>query len=388
MDDEMHIYNFKRLWYLIQKSVFKTKGTIARLTLKRMLLLAVFFLLYGPLEVITWCCFALDRIFFPGFREVEIKSPVFIIGNPRSGTTFLHRLMAMDKEQFIPILMWEIIFAPSIIQRKIWGSLVRLDKWLGHPVRNLVRRLEARLFDPHKMHRIRLRMPEEDEYLMMHDCTTILAGFFFGIPELSIPFVKFDESLSSREKSRTMRFYKKCIQRHMYYHGQNRIFLSKNPFFSPKIDILLREFPDAFFIYLIRNPLNAVPSFASTSAFWWHVFCDTKVQYPYPDFIMKTMQYWYRYPLDRLEKDTQACYLILKFDDMVGNPQHAVEKIYDRLGIEVSPSFAEILDEETLKSKQYKSRHQYSLEAIGYTREQILHEFNDVFQRWHFDEDA
>ena len=35
----------------------------------------------------------LDRIAFPGYRQQPIDRPIFIVGNPRSGTTFLHRLL-------------------------------------------------------------------------------------------------------------------------------------------------------------------------------------------------------------------------------------------------------------------------------------------------------
>src|SRR5580704_1043802 len=42
-----------------------------------------------------------DEIFFRGYRKVQIKEPVFIISNPRSGTTFLHRLISLDEENFI-----------------------------------------------------------------------------------------------------------------------------------------------------------------------------------------------------------------------------------------------------------------------------------------------
>jgi hypothetical protein len=388
MENRVIYYDFKRLWRMTKLNWFKAKGTIARLTLKRILLLLFFYVAYGLLESITWFCFCLDRILFPGYLDVEIKSPVFIIGNPRSGTTFLHRLISLDSEHFRPILLWEIIFAPSIVQRKVWGSLRKIDRWLGYPVRNIVRRVEAKLFNPNKMHRIRLRMPEEDEYLMMHLGTTILGGLVFGFPEESEPFVRFDECLSQNEKEHAIAFYKRCIQRHLYYHGQKCIFISKNPFFSPKVDTLLKVFPDAFIIYLIRNPLKAVPSFASLSAFWWHIFCDTKVDYPYPEFIMETMRYWYRYPLQRLEKEPTSRYMVMRFEDMVSNPRKAVESICECVGVEITPAYTRILDEETEKSRQYKSTHKYSLEVIGYTREQIIHEFSDVFHKWQFDIDA
>ena len=40
---------------------------------------------------------ALDGIFYPRWRETQLGSPVFIVGNPRSGTTFLHRFMVEQR---------------------------------------------------------------------------------------------------------------------------------------------------------------------------------------------------------------------------------------------------------------------------------------------------
>ncbi len=102
---------------------FKAKGTHYRLTPKRILSLSVFLMIYIPAEIINWICFGLDEIFFPKYRQQEIKTPVFIIGNPRSGTTFTHRLIEKDTETFTAASSWELLFCPSIIQRKlIWAN--------------------------------------------------------------------------------------------------------------------------------------------------------------------------------------------------------------------------------------------------------------------------
>ena len=44
-------------------------------------------LLYPLLAGIDFVCFALDHVFFPGFRRVQVKAPIFVLGNARSGTT-------------------------------------------------------------------------------------------------------------------------------------------------------------------------------------------------------------------------------------------------------------------------------------------------------------
>src|SRR5215469_14666715 len=38
----------------------------------------------------------------PGILEQRIERPIFITGLPRSGTTFLHSLLAEDQENFAP----------------------------------------------------------------------------------------------------------------------------------------------------------------------------------------------------------------------------------------------------------------------------------------------
>ena len=53
----------------------------------------------------------LDNIFFPKYRRVEIKNPVFVIGHPRSGTTFLHALLTQT-EEFAVFRNWEILHPP------------------------------------------------------------------------------------------------------------------------------------------------------------------------------------------------------------------------------------------------------------------------------------
>src|SRR6201995_5278706 len=44
-------------------------------------------------QAISATTLGLDHLFYPRHRKQSIDRPIFIIGNPRSGTTFLHRLL-------------------------------------------------------------------------------------------------------------------------------------------------------------------------------------------------------------------------------------------------------------------------------------------------------
>ncbi len=381
-------YSFRRVLSITYLAFFRAKNTLARLTPKRIVILLVFYTLYIAVEIITWLSFGLDEIFFPAYRKQEIKKPLFIVGNPRSGSTFLHRLLAKDENNFSSIHLWEILFAPSVTQRKVAWAVAALDRRLG----GLLHR-SLHWFDRHfvsasnVMHRMSLVVPEEDEYFLIHQGATIVAGLFFGFPQASYPFVFFDTQLPRGEKRKVMRFYKHCLQRHLLAHGESRHILSKNPFFSPKVDALYSTFPGAKIISLARNPLQMVPSYASLSAHWWRMLAQPDQRYPHTEYILRSTQHWYRYPVERLEEAPEDSRALVNFHELVADPQEIVSKIYAQLGLEISTEFAKILEEETEKARHHKTDHRYSLEGVGFTKGQILTAFQDVYERWGFDRD-
>jgi omega-hydroxy-beta-dihydromenaquinone-9 sulfotransferase len=376
---------FLRITYMV---FFKAKNTLARLTPKRLFVLFIFYSTYIVLELITWFSFFLDELLFPGYRKVTVKQPIFIIGNPRSGTTFLHRLLAQDELNFASINLWEILFAPSVTQRKFLRAVAALDRRMGNQLHRAVLWFDRRFVrSSNVMHRMSLLIPEEDEYFLIHQGATIIAGLFFGFPRAAYPFVFFDTRISRIEKRKVMRFYRHCLQRHIYAHGEKRRILSKNPFFAPKVDALYRTFPDAKVIYLARNPLQVVPSFASLSAHWFRLLAEPTERYPHPEYILRATQHWYRYPVERLEEAPEQSRIFVNFHEMVADPQKIVTEIYNHFGLEIDARFAAILEEASRRADEHQSSHIYSLEEGGFSREQILSTYADVFERWGFERD-
>ena len=76
-----------------------------------------FTLLFLFMFLLNWVVIAigrgLDHVFFPSFGKQKIEAPVFIVATPRSGTTFLHRLMSLD-ERFACFKLWQM--APARIE--------------------------------------------------------------------------------------------------------------------------------------------------------------------------------------------------------------------------------------------------------------------------------
>jgi hypothetical protein len=78
---------------------------------------------------------------------------------------------------------------------------------------------------------------------------------------------------------------------------------------------------------------------------------------------------------------------IIKFEDLVSDAEQTVHKIYSQLGLEVSPDFQEILEEETAKARKHVSKHHYSLEEMGIDGEEMINRFQDIITEFGYNYD-
>lgn len=380
------VFNFQGLLRLTCKSLFKSRGTNYRLTGKRVVLLLIAYPAYFLLELVTWAGLLMDEVLFPSYRDVKIKQPIYIVGNPRSGTTFLQRLLARDEATFNSMRTWEMLLAPSITMRKAFWALSRLDRRLGGPVHRLLGMLEESWQEDNVVHRIAIRAPEEDEYLLIHIFSSLKIWLYVAMLDEAAPYTHFDSQMPEDEKERIMGFYKRCIQRHLYAHGdRDKHYLAKNPHFSPMVDALYEHLPGAKFIYLARNPLDMIPSYISLKENEWQLLGSPVEKYGSREYVLDMAEHWYTYPLERLAQAPEDSYIVLDFEDLVASARETVQEIYDRFGLELSPAFDEVLEQAAERARDHDSEHEYSLHEMGLTREQIVSRYQEVFERFGFD---
>ena len=354
-------------------------------TPRRAALYVALYLFYPLFELATWLNLLLDNAFFPEYRRVEISNPVFIAGNFRSGTTFLHRLMARDRQRFCTMQMWEILFAPSILQRRFVRTLGTVDRCIGSPFGRRLDTVEDHWQEENPMHRVSLRAPEEDDYLLLHAWSALTIGLSSGVLEEAALYTRFDTALSDSRKDRIMAFYRRCLQRHLYAHSAGGLqYLAKNPALTPKIDSILRRFPDARIILLVRSPLEMVPSFVNMMQFSYRVLGAPEDSEALRQFVVDMVRHWYTYALERLDRASPENHIIVRYDDLVADPAGTVSRIYDHFGFEIGPAYGQILQAEARRARTYRSRHAYSLEGTGLTHEEIVSRFHDVLDRFGF----
>jgi hypothetical protein len=379
-------FNFQGVLRFTYKSLFRSRGTNYRLTPKRLGVLLVAYTAYFSLELVTWVGLLMDEVLFPDYRDIEIREPVYIVGNPRSGTTFLQRLLALDQETFNSMRTWEMLLAPSITMRKIFWWLSRLDGRLGGPVHRLLGMLEESWQEDNVVHRIAIRAPEEDEYLLIHIFSSLKIWLYTAMVDEAAPYTYFDSQMPEEKKERIMGFYKRCIQRHLYAHGDTDIhYLAKNPHFSPMVDTLYEHLPSAKIIYLARNPLDMIPSYISLKENEWQLVGSPVEEYGSREYVLDMAEHWYTYPLERLEQAPEDSYIVVNFEDLITSAQETVQEIYDRFDLELSPAFDEILRQAAERARNHASEHEYSLHEMGLTREKIVSRYRGVFERFGFD---
>ena len=283
-----------------------------RFTFGRFLFLCILVVAIPYLMVFNHLGMWLDDIIFPSWRDTDVDSPLFIVGNARSGTTFLHRLIqqADSDVQFTTFRTWEIIFGVSITWKLLFYSLYWLDQTLfgtlGMSLHdNVLMDMEKRLIGDISVHAVGLQEPEEDEWLMVHIGLSQLIMFFFPLGGAQLnPLVYFDStppieascaSLAEETKKEIFQFYRDCVKRHLYFkthfssssgqqqqqrQGQRKkwFFISKNPPFTTRLASLATAFPSAKIAVCVRDPVQSVPSMVSYISLAWQAFaCPVQV---------------------------------------------------------------------------------------------------------------
>ena len=351
---------------------------------RRWLITAFFLLLLSTFWVVVAVGRAFDHVFFPAFRRQEIRRPVFIIAPPRSGTTFLQKLLARNRDAFAPVLMYQTIFPSITIQKLILGIAglgSRRDSFLGL----LVTWIERRFFSGwDNMHKMRLAQPEEDDGFFVY--TFVTEAIYLLFPYVRLLWgAGFADDLPAPQRRRVMRYYRSCLQRHLYLHGKNKILLSKATQLSGSVISLRQEFPDARIINILRNPADSIASHVSVFYPVWKW-----VEPTLPKKSQASLEYaelaaaWFRH-LE--EKDSQADrnrYLRILYRDLVSKPADTVRSIYRHFRIPLSPKASAAITRAARQALEYKSSHHYSLREFGLSADWLRHQLGPMMKKHGF----
>jgi hypothetical protein len=336
-----------------------------------------------------WCLVALgrllDHVFFPGFRKVEIHSPIFIVGAPRSGTSFAQSLMALDDRLAHTKLHQTIL--PSILYQRALQGLVRVDRAFGRIFSRLVGAGEGAFFGGWQgLHSLQLSEPEEDEglffYALMSEAVYLLFPYFRELPDLGFP-----DRLPARQRRRFMRYYESCLKRQLYLQGTDKLVLSKSTSFGGRVDAMLETFPDAKIVHLVRHPYECIPSHVSLFHRFWRIHSpeiakNSRESKAYAQLAVD----WYRAMFDKLSRLPPDSYVVVDYRELVEDPDGTIEGIYAQLGLPMTARLETDLKRAARISRKYASIHSYSLEEYGLSRSWVREQLGDVLEAYGFEQ--
>ncbi|WP_428634607.1 sulfotransferase family protein [Sedimenticola sp.] len=344
----------------------------------------VFFaFLFGEafLRIFTSATLFLDNIFFRHYRAVQVKRPVFIFGHPRSGTTFLHHLLTSTDET-AAFKMWHILL-PALSARFLMKPMIDAR----------IRKGRSELIPASTGHRIDLDQIEEEEMLFLQNYDTqFIAIGMLGLDNREYPELHFQDGQPASKRMKSMRFLNGCFQRHILFTGCEQL-IAQTHFSTMRLKTMLEYYPDAKFIYVVRNPHHVVPSFLSllhkSLDFRWglkQIPNDVLERYYRRRYQAMIDLYRYFYALQKNGEIPPDRVMIQPYNELLTDLEGAFEKISAFTKIEFSRRLRTEVIKMAARQKSFQRKHEVmEPERFGITHEMIARDFAFVFEEYGID---
>ena len=189
------------------------------------------------------------------------NDPLFILGHWRSGTTFIHNIFAQD-EHFGHTTTYQTVFPHMMMcGQSLFKPVMR---WLmpdHRPTDNM---------------ELSPDLPQEEEFALTNMMPYSYYDFWFfpkRMLEYCDRYLTF-EKITPEEKRAFQEAFMRVVKISLWNTGGTQ-YLSKNPPHTGHVKALVEMFPNAKFIYLMRNPYTV---FESTRSFFTQTIAPLKLQ--------------------------------------------------------------------------------------------------------------
>ena len=281
--------------------------------------------------------------------ESELHGPpVFILGHWRSGTTLLHELMVRDERLSSPSTYQ--CFAPSHFHVSEW-FFRRFARWLlpgKRPMDNMAAGWDR---------------PQEDEFALMNlgNPSPYRRIAFPNEPPVDLDYLDFAD-VSESEIQNWLSSLRRFLLSVSASTG--RPLIIKSPAHTGRIAWLAREFPDAKFIHITREPRAIFPS---TCRLWRGLDDVQAFQKPsheqVEDYVVECFQRMYTAFHEQRGQIEPSRLMDVRFEDLTADPVGTLREIYETLRLSdfdsVQPSIQSWAETE---HREYK-RNQHQLPA-------------------------
>jgi hypothetical protein len=257
-------------------------------------------------------------IYSSKIKRVKLKSPVFVLGHPRSGTTYLNNILSKD-----PVFSFSSTY--DVLTPHVFLTL-------GKGFKNMLKKAlpSTRPQDNVKM---TIDSPKEEEFAMANmSQASYIHGFFFPKRIMKI----FNESVLFTEGNYSNHWKKKYdyfLKKLAFKYNNNQLLL-KSPANTARIKEIVELYPDAKFIHIYRNPYDV---YRSTERLYEKILPITsfqKVDNPKMEkYIIEAYSKMYqKYFKDRKDIPSNQLFEV-SYETFVKEPLATIEKAYTHLGL-------------------------------------------------------
>jgi hypothetical protein len=271
-----------------------------------------------------------------------IQRPIFITGMPRSGSTFLHELLAEDPENRVP-RVWEVMF-PLPAQNR---GRSEMD--------SRVRKAEASLWW------FRRLAPRADSVYPMrawtpHECVAIHSHTFLSGEFVSICYMPtYQAFLHAADFGLTYNWQKRFLQ-HLQFGCPTRRWVLKSPDHIFALEGLLAVFPDALINQTHRDPLEVLRSSSLLTHVLQGLFgrvanldqLGVREALMLAEGIQRIMRFRDAHP------ELATRFIDVRYRELVSDPLAIVRQIYQQFDIRLTDAAAERMQRMASNRSRYQ----------------------------------
>jgi hypothetical protein len=184
----------------------------------------------------------------PGILNQAIERPIFITGLPRSGTTFLHRLLMEDPGNRAP-LVWQTIYPYPLSRTARDGDDARRVR-----VARQLRAFERLAPEFRALHPLDAHSPQECSEITAHVFHSLRFDTTYRIPT-------YRRWLDDAGHLPAYRFHKRFLQ-HLQHQQTGGRWVVKCPDHLFALDAIRAVYPDARLVFVHRDPVKVLLSVA------------------------------------------------------------------------------------------------------------------------------
>jgi len=304
----------------------------------------------------------------PKIRKIPIERPLFVVGLPRTGTTFFHNLLALDPSHRAP-QSWELLFPVDLFD--VHGSSVDLPQLAREWVKSMYMTVP----------RIRMIHPVAAEW--PGECHLALqASFMHLVFETRNHVPTYSSWLDAQDVRASYRHYRLQLQLILKRNPAKRLLL-KDPLHLWYLTELLDVMPDACVVFLHRDPTEALPSFCSLSQALTELTTTNIDPRTIGEHLLRRAAEGVERMMSARSTVDPSRVFDLQYRQVLRDPAGAVHRVYEHFGYRCSKETVRKIESWLAKHPQHEHGvHRYRLEQFGLDAATVKRRFAEYSERF------